>query len=151
MGPGALDPLTKELIYIAVSVTNACRYCIASHGAAARKKGMTDLQHAELVSIIGGVLSLGGGGRVIQTLLTIPLSAWTSVVIAYIYITHGPSAPAPEAHPGDAWGNPSTEPAMSVGTSVGTPSMGGTSRFCASCGSPLKADARFCANCGKPV
>ena len=53
MGPGALDPLTKELIYIAVSVTNACRYCIASHGAAARKKGMTDLQHAELVSIIG--------------------------------------------------------------------------------------------------
>ena len=53
MGPGALDPLTKELIYIAVSVTNACRYCIASHGAAARNKGMTDLQHAELVSIIG--------------------------------------------------------------------------------------------------
>jgi AhpD family alkylhydroperoxidase len=53
MGPGALDPLTKELIYIAVSVTNACRYCIASHGAAARKKGMTDQQHAELVSIIG--------------------------------------------------------------------------------------------------
>ena len=46
MGPGALDPLTKELIYIAVSVTNACRYCIASHGAAARKKGMTDQQHA---------------------------------------------------------------------------------------------------------
>jgi AhpD family alkylhydroperoxidase len=53
MGPGALDPLTKELIYIAVSVTNACRYCIASHGAAARKKGMTNEQHAELVSIIG--------------------------------------------------------------------------------------------------
>ena len=53
MGPGALDPLTKELIYIAVSVTNACRYCIASHGAAARNKGMTDQQHAELVSIIG--------------------------------------------------------------------------------------------------
>ncbi len=39
MGPGALDPLTKELIYMAVSVTNACRYCIASHGAAARKEG----------------------------------------------------------------------------------------------------------------
>ena len=53
MGPGALDPLTKELIYIAVSVTNGCRYCIASHSAAARKKGMSDQQHAELVSIIG--------------------------------------------------------------------------------------------------
>jgi AhpD family alkylhydroperoxidase len=53
MGPGALDPLTKELIYIAVSVTNACRYCIASHGAAARNKGMTAEQYAELVAIIG--------------------------------------------------------------------------------------------------
>ena len=53
MGPGALDPLTKELIYIAVSVTNACRYCIASHGAAARSKGMTPEQYAELVAIIG--------------------------------------------------------------------------------------------------
>ena len=53
MGPGALDPLTKELIYMAVSVTNACDYCIASHGAAARNKGMTREQHAELVAIIG--------------------------------------------------------------------------------------------------
>ena len=53
MGPGALDPLTKELIYMAVSVTNGCRYCIASHGAAARKKGMTAEQQAELIAIIG--------------------------------------------------------------------------------------------------
>lgn len=53
MGPGAIDPLTKEFIYLAVSVTNACGYCIASHGAAARKKGMTPEQHAELVAIIG--------------------------------------------------------------------------------------------------
>lgn len=53
MGPGALDPLTKELIYVAVSVTNNCQYCIASHGAAARAKGMTDEQHAELMAIIG--------------------------------------------------------------------------------------------------
>lgn len=53
MGPGALDPLTKELIYIAVSVTNNCAYCIASHGAAARKKGLTAEQYAELVAIIG--------------------------------------------------------------------------------------------------
>jgi AhpD family alkylhydroperoxidase len=49
---GALDPLTKELIYIAVSVTNSCTYCIHSHTAAARTKGMTDQQHAELLSVI---------------------------------------------------------------------------------------------------
>jgi AhpD family alkylhydroperoxidase len=53
MAPGALDPLTKELVYLAVSVTNACGYCIASHGAAARNKGITPEQHAELVAIIG--------------------------------------------------------------------------------------------------
>ncbi len=53
MAPGALDPLTKELIYIAVSVTNGCDYCIASHGAAARSKGMTAEQFSELVAIIG--------------------------------------------------------------------------------------------------
>ena len=53
MGPGALDPLTKELIYMAVSVTNGCKYCIASHGTATRNKGMTPEQHAELVAIIG--------------------------------------------------------------------------------------------------
>ena len=53
MAPGALDPLTKELVYMAVSVTNACRYCIASHGAAARNKGMTPEQYAELVAVIG--------------------------------------------------------------------------------------------------
>jgi AhpD family alkylhydroperoxidase len=53
MGPGVLDPLTKELIYIAVSVTNGCDYCIASHGAAARNKGMTPEQFSELVAIIG--------------------------------------------------------------------------------------------------
>jgi AhpD family alkylhydroperoxidase len=53
MAPGALDPLTKELIYLAVSVTNACDYCIASHGAAARNKGMTPEQFSELVAVIG--------------------------------------------------------------------------------------------------
>jgi AhpD family alkylhydroperoxidase len=53
MGEGRLDPLTKELIYIAVSVTNNCRYCIASHGASARNKGMTDAQFAELLAVVG--------------------------------------------------------------------------------------------------
>jgi AhpD family alkylhydroperoxidase len=52
MAPGALDPLTKEMIYVAVSVTNGCSYCIHSHTAAARAKGMTPEQHAELLAVI---------------------------------------------------------------------------------------------------
>jgi len=53
MAPGALDPLTKEMLYIAVSVTNACEYCIHSHTAAARAKGLTDAQLAELLAVVG--------------------------------------------------------------------------------------------------
>jgi AhpD family alkylhydroperoxidase len=53
MAAGALDPLTKELLYVAVSVTNGCEYCIASHTASARKKGMTDEQLAELLAVVG--------------------------------------------------------------------------------------------------
>jgi len=53
MAPGALDPLTKEMIYVAVSVTNQCAYCIASHTAAARKAGMTDSMFAELMAVVG--------------------------------------------------------------------------------------------------
>jgi AhpD family alkylhydroperoxidase len=53
MAPGALDPLTKEMIYVAVSVTNQCGYCIASHTAAARKRGMTDAMFHELISVVG--------------------------------------------------------------------------------------------------
>jgi len=53
MAPGALDPLTKELLYVAVSVTNNCQYCIASHTASARKKGMTDAMFHELQAVIG--------------------------------------------------------------------------------------------------
>jgi AhpD family alkylhydroperoxidase len=52
-GPGELDPLVRELIYIAVSVTNGCEYCIASHRAAAASKGMTDAMYGELMSIVG--------------------------------------------------------------------------------------------------
>ncbi len=50
---GALDPLTKEMIYVAVSATNQCGYCIASHTASARKAGMTDAMFAELMSVVG--------------------------------------------------------------------------------------------------
>ena len=53
MAPGALDPLTKELLYVAVSVTNGCEYCIASHTASARKRGMTEEQLAELLAVVG--------------------------------------------------------------------------------------------------
>ena len=53
MAPGALDPLTKELIYVAVSVTNNCNYCIASHTASARARGMTDAMFKELQAVIG--------------------------------------------------------------------------------------------------
>jgi AhpD family alkylhydroperoxidase len=53
MAPGALDPLTKEMIYVAVSVTNQCAYCIASHTAGARKAGMTDEMFAELMAVTG--------------------------------------------------------------------------------------------------
>jgi AhpD family alkylhydroperoxidase len=51
--PGPLDPLTKELIYIAVSTANSCSYCVHSHTAAARAKGMTDQQYAEFLAVIG--------------------------------------------------------------------------------------------------
>ncbi len=53
MIPGALDTLTKEMIYVAVSATNQCNYCIASHTAAARKAGMTDSMFAELMAVVG--------------------------------------------------------------------------------------------------
>jgi len=53
MGPGSIDPLTKELIYVAVSVTNNCEYCIHSHTAAARAKGMSDTMFAELLAVVG--------------------------------------------------------------------------------------------------
>lgn len=53
MAPGALDPLTKEMIYVAVSVSNNCEYCTYSHTAAARNKGMTDAMWHELIAVVG--------------------------------------------------------------------------------------------------
>jgi AhpD family alkylhydroperoxidase len=53
MASGALDPLVKEMLYVAVSVTNGCTYCINSHTAAARKKGMTDAMLSELMAVVG--------------------------------------------------------------------------------------------------
>ena len=53
MQPGALDPLVKEMVYLAVSVTNGCPYCIASHTAAARKAGMSEAMFGELMAVVG--------------------------------------------------------------------------------------------------
>ncbi|MER8425225.1 MULTISPECIES: carboxymuconolactone decarboxylase family protein [unclassified Mesorhizobium] len=64
-----IDPLTKEMIYIAVSTANGCSYCVHSHTAAARAKGMTEAQHGELVSIIG----LAGQTNQMVTAMQIPV------------------------------------------------------------------------------
>src|SRR6185437_11621589 len=53
MAPGALDPLTKEMIYVAVSASNQCPYCIASHTVSARKAGMSDAMFAEVMAVVG--------------------------------------------------------------------------------------------------
>ena len=60
MAPGALDPLVKEMLYIAVSTANGCSYCIHSHTAAARAKGMTEAQRAEMLAVIGMAMQTNG-------------------------------------------------------------------------------------------
>lgn len=67
--PSTLDPLVKEMLYIAVSVTNGCSYCVHSHTAAARTKGMTDAQYGELLAIV----SLAGKTNQLATALQVPV------------------------------------------------------------------------------
>lgn len=69
MAPGALDPLTKELIYMAVSIANGCSYCVHSHTAAARAKGLTPTQHAEFLAVVGLAHQTNG----LVTALGVPL------------------------------------------------------------------------------
>lgn len=69
--PGTLDPLTKEMVYIAVSVANGCGYCVHSHTAAARARGMSDAQHAELMAVIG----LAAKTNHLATALQVPVDA----------------------------------------------------------------------------
>ena len=69
MAPGALDPLVKEMLYIAVSITNGCSYCVHSHTAAAKAKGMTDAHYAELLAIV----SLAGKTNQLATALQVPV------------------------------------------------------------------------------
>ena len=60
MGPGELDPLVKEMIYVAVSVANGCAYCVHSHTAAAKARGMTPEQHGDLMAVIGMAMQTNG-------------------------------------------------------------------------------------------
>ena len=69
MGPGTIDPLVKEMIYIAVSTANGCEYCIHSHTAAAMAKGMNEQQHSELMSVIG----MAGKTNHLVTALQVPV------------------------------------------------------------------------------
>lgn len=69
MGPGALDPLVKEMIYIAVSVTNGCTYCVHSHTAAAKSKGLTPEQHGELMAVI----AMASQTNALATALQVPV------------------------------------------------------------------------------
>ena len=69
MGPGHLDPLVKEMVYIAVSVTNGCSYCIHSHTAAAKAKGMTAAQHGELMAVI----AMAAQTNALATALQVPV------------------------------------------------------------------------------
>ena len=71
MGPGHLDPLVKEMVYIAVSVANGCSYCIHSHTAAARAKGMTAAQHGELMAVI----AMAAQTNALATALQVPVDA----------------------------------------------------------------------------
>ncbi|MDO5613848.1 MAG: carboxymuconolactone decarboxylase family protein [Paracoccus sp. (in: a-proteobacteria)] len=71
MAPGALDPLVKELVYLAVSVANGCDYCIHSHTAAAQAKGMTEAQHAELLAVI----AMASQTNALATALSVPVDA----------------------------------------------------------------------------
>ena len=69
--PGKLDPLTKELVYLAISIANQCDYCIASHGSMARQKGMTEEMHEEFMAVI---LAAQKGNR-IATAYRVPVDA----------------------------------------------------------------------------
>lgn len=71
MGPGALDPLVKEMVYVAVSTANGCSYCIHSHTASAKAKGMTPEMHAELRRVIGMAMQTNG----LVTAMQVPVDA----------------------------------------------------------------------------
>ncbi len=93
-----------------------------------------------LLSLLTGFVP-GVGGRVVDTLLTIPVDAWVSVTLVYTYLTHGPSAIAPATSTPQAWQPPQPS----------APTMAPANQFCSSCGTALQPGAKFCPNCGKAV
>jgi hypothetical protein len=120
---------------------------------------------AIIIGVVEAVVSLGSplAGRVVGSILSVPLQAWASVIFSYIYLTYGPSSTTPAVDsatlgmgpgtipptppPGGAVGQaPQLQP--TPGTLTGAP---GEKRFCPSCGSPITPDARFCPSCGRPV
>ncbi|MFN8058482.1 MAG: carboxymuconolactone decarboxylase family protein [Vicinamibacterales bacterium] len=78
MQPGALDALTKELVYLAVSIGNNCEYCIHSHTAAARAKGMTDAQYGEFLAVVG----VASQGNALATAMKVPVDPHLQVPTA---------------------------------------------------------------------
>jgi zinc ribbon protein len=102
---------------------------------------------AVVVSFFGGAFTLFGSslvGQVVGDILFVPISAWVSVIAAYIYITCGPSSvSATTGAPAFGPMPSATQPSMQASASG--------ARFCSACGSPLATGARFCSNCGKPV
>ena len=80
VAPSALDPLTKEMIYVAVSVANGCGYCVHSHTAAARAKGMTLAQHADLLAVV----ALAGKTNHLATAMQVPVDPQFDVQVAAI-------------------------------------------------------------------
>ena len=93
MGPGALDSLTKELIYIAVSATNNCAYCIRSHTASASSKGMTDAMFGELMAVVGMAVAVvataaGTRRRLPHEMLALPLPLAAGNRVFRLYLIH---------------------------------------------------------------
>lgn len=110
---------------------------------------------ALVISGIGDTIALASplAGRIVTSLLEVPLEAWVAVIITYAYITYGPSSmPADTAGPVIITPGvvPPPPPVEQTGAGVTVP-VGSPPMFCRNCGSPLQADEKFCPNCGQPV
>jgi AhpD family alkylhydroperoxidase len=75
MAPGALDPLVKEMLYVAVSTANGCSYCVHSHTASAKAKGMTEEMHGEMLAVIGMAMQTNGLATGLQVRVDAPFEA----------------------------------------------------------------------------
>lgn len=101
-----------------------------------------------LFAVIESLIPSATGGRVVDTILTVPLEAWVSVTIAYTYLTHGPNPVTSGGAAQQVW--PQIIPPNPPATSTPPPPVE-ASRFCSNCGSALQPGAKFCPSCGKAV